>query len=146
MRTTIKTKLYLYFGLSIFIASFLSGGFFFLRYRGELNNSINDKLNTGADITQRGLDSSHFDNIHEPDYNKTEKYLNVLKYIKNAERSLGLKYIYIMTRENDKFIFVYDSGNYEPEEDYEDAETDEEREIRMGEALGRVDHEDAFAC
>ncbi len=120
MQTSIMKKLYLYIGLSIIITSIISSGFFFLRYRNELNNSINEKLIIGASITQRGFDSSQFDKIHDPGYNTSEEYINILKFIKNSERSLGLKYIYIMIKEKENFIFVYDSENYEPEADYAD--------------------------
>ena len=50
MITSIKSKLYLYFGLSMLITSLISIGFFFNRYRVELDKEINDKLIIGAEM------------------------------------------------------------------------------------------------
>jgi len=66
----------------------------------------------GAQIVQNGFNTSNIALVHEPDFASSEK---------NIEKSLGLKYIYIMTKEKDDFIFIYDSGSYLPEDGYEDS-------------------------
>lgn len=118
MKTTIRTRLYLYFGISVMLISILSCGFFFLRYRSELDNGINEKLMTGAIIAKGIIDMSHLSRVHEPGFEKSEQFIAILRALKNIERSFGFVYIYTMIKENDKYLFVHDSGTYEPEPDY----------------------------
>ena len=118
MKTTIRTRLYLYFGLSVMLISILSCGFFFLRYRAELDSGINEKLMTGAVISKGIIDMSQLSRVHEPGFEKTEPFIAILKELKNIERSFGFVYIYTMIKENDQYLFVHDSGAYEPEPDY----------------------------
>jgi methyl-accepting chemotaxis protein len=120
MHKTIKTKLYLYFGLSIIITSVLSSGFFFISYRSELNNSVTEKLKTGASLALNTIDISRLSTVKEPNFGESEYYKNILKSLKDIERIFGLKYIYVLVKENSDYIFVYDTGNFEPEEGVED--------------------------
>ncbi len=121
MRTTLKTRLYLYFGGSILLTSIISCGFFFLRYHNELDGGINEKLNIGAHISEKVIDSAVLKSVHEPGFEQSEGFVEVLKYLKNIETSFGFKYIYIMIKENNEYIFIYDSGSYMPEEGYENS-------------------------
>lgn len=118
MKTTIRTRLYLYFGLSVLLISILSCGFFFLEYRAELDNGINERLMTGAVISKGIIDMTHLSRLHEPGLEKTEQFISILRELKNIERSFGFVYIYSMVKEDDRFLFVHDSGTYEPEPDY----------------------------
>lgn len=121
MRTTIRTRLYLYFGLSVMLISIMASGFFFLRYRAELDNGINEKLLTGAVISKGIIDMSHLSRVHEPGFEKTAPFIAVLRELKNIERSFRFVYIYTMIKEDGKYLFVHDSGTYEPEPDYEES-------------------------
>ena len=121
MRTTLKTRLYLYFGGSILLTSIISCGFFFLRYHNELDSGINEKLNIGAHISEKVIDAAALKSVHEQGFEQSESFVGVLKYIKNIETSFGFKYIYIMIKENNEYIFIYDSGSYMPEEGYENS-------------------------
>lgn len=121
MNLTIRKKLYLYFGLAIIITSIVSSGIFFIRYRNELNNVINEKLRIGAEISKSVIEQSQLAKVSEPGFQNSESYIQVLKTLKNTERSFDFKYIYVMIKEKDKFVFIYDSGNYEPEDGYENS-------------------------
>ena len=121
MKSTIKTKLYIYFGLSMIITSIITCGLFFSRYRHELDNGINDKLLIAASITVNAIDISHMSMAHNPGFYASEKNMQFLKSLKNISKSFGFKYIYIMTKENKEYPFIYDSGNYEPEDGYENS-------------------------
>jgi len=121
MNLTIRVRLYLYFGLAIILTSIVSSGIFFLSYRNALDNEINEKLKTGAELSKSVIDSSQLAKAHEPGFQKSDPYIQVLKSLKNTEKGFEFKYIYVMIKEKDNFVFVYDSGNYEPENDYEDS-------------------------
>jgi methyl-accepting chemotaxis protein len=121
MRGKIGTKIYLYFILSLIITSALSSGFYFLRYRSGLEENINEKLRIGAVALRGMIDVSRLMLVHEPGFNKSEYYTAILKGMKDLDRNFGFKYSYLVVKENDAFIFVYDTGNYEPgEKDTED--------------------------
>lgn len=120
MITTIKSKLYFYFGLSLLLTSVISIGFFFQRYHSELERGINDKLLIGADIAVKGIDPSLIIRAGEPGFRDAEHFTMTLKFLKGVEQAFGFKYIYSMIKVDDKYIFVHDSGNYLPEDDYDD--------------------------
>lgn len=121
MQTTLKTKLTLYFGLSILITSVISSGFFFLRYRSELDNGINEKLRIGAQIVQKNFDTANLAVVRDTGFENSPKYVQILKELKNVETAFEFKYIYIMIKEKDEYIFIFDSGLYQPEPDYENS-------------------------
>ncbi len=120
MITTIKSELYFYFGLSILITSIVSIGFFFSRYRSELEKSVNDKLATGAVISAGFIEPSVIVRANEPGFRQQPDFMDILKDLKSVERAFGFKYIYSMIKVDGKYMFVHDTGNYESEEDYED--------------------------
>lgn len=113
MLKSIKTKLYFYFGLSIIITSMVSSGFFFMRYRIELDGGINEKLSTGATIALNGIDLSRLAFAYDPGFRESGDYNDVLKYLKRTERAFGFKYIYNVIKKDGDYIFIYDTGNYE---------------------------------
>lgn len=120
MITTIKSKLYLYFGLSLLLTSVISIGFFFQQYHSELERGINDKLLIGADIAVKGIDPSLILKAGEAGFRDAEHFTRTLKFLKGVEKAFGFKYIYSMIKVDGKYIFVHDSGNYEPEDSYDD--------------------------
>ena len=121
MRITIGKKLYFYFILSVIITSLISSGFFFMRYRAELDNGITGKLMTGAVISKAFIDLKKLSEVHNPGFDKSDYYINLLRSFKFVDRGFGFIYTYVMTKEDGKYIFVFDSGNYEPEDDYENS-------------------------
>lgn len=121
MIVTIKSKLYFYFGFSLLITSIISIGFFFSRYRAELEKSVNDKLASGAEISAGFIDPARIVMANEPGFKQQPEYMDILKDLKSVERAFGFKYIYSMIKVDGKYIFVHDSGNYEPENDYDDS-------------------------
>lgn len=121
MILTIKSRLYFYFGMSLLITSLISIGFFFQRYRGELDKGINDRLLIGAELSANGIDPALIVKADEEGFQKQEIFGQTLKYLKGVEKAFGFKYIYSMIKTDGKYIFIHDSGNYEPEDDYEDS-------------------------
>lgn len=121
MRITIGKKLYFYFILSVIITSLVSSGFFFMRYRAELDNGITEKLMTGAVIAKAFIDLKKLPEVRNPGFDKSDYYINLLRSFKFVDRGFGFVYTYVMTKEEGKYIFVFDSGNYEPEDDYENS-------------------------
>ena len=121
MIITIKSRLYFYFGLSLLITSLISIGFFFARYRAELERGINDKLMIGAEISAKGIDPAVILKADEEGFQKLDSFNQTLKYLKDVEKAFGFKYIYSMIKVDGKYTFIHDSGNYEPEDDYEDS-------------------------
>lgn len=119
MRTTIKTKLYLYFGLSILITALVSSGYYFLQYRNELNVSINEKLHIGAQISLNLVDLSRISLVHEPEFRNDPSYMLLLKSLKGVSESFGFEYIYGMIKEDGKYYFIHDSCEYDPAPEYE---------------------------
>ena len=119
MRVTIGKRLYFYFILSVVLTSIVSSGFFFMRYRDELDNGINRCLTSGALISKGIIDIAKLGELHNPDYDKSAYYQGKLAELKNIERSFGFLYIYGMIKEDGTYRFVYDSSQYEPEKDVE---------------------------
>jgi methyl-accepting chemotaxis protein len=121
MIITIKSRLYFYFGISLLVTSLISIGFFFQRYHAELEKGINDKLMIGAKLSAKGIDPALIIRANEQGFQQQEIFTQTLAYLKNLERAFGFKYIYSMIKTEDKYIFIHDTGNVEPEEsDYED--------------------------
>lgn len=121
MIITIKSRLYFYFGMSLLVTSLISIGFFFQRYRGELDKGINDRLLIGAELSANGIDPALIVKADEEGFQKQEIFGQTLKYLKGVEKAFGFKYIYSMIKADGKYIFIHDSGNYEPEDDYDDS-------------------------
>jgi len=115
MRSSIKNKLYGYFGLSIISAALITGITCFIAAVYMIKEERVLYQTTAADLASKAFDPK---NIHliDADYQQTPEYMNVLKYFKSLNESFDLNYTYVLKKTGNDFIFVYDSGDLDDDE------------------------------
>jgi len=111
-KTSLKKKFYAYFGISIALTILISCGACLMVAISIVRET---NINHQAHVAKFALNIFDPKTIHLIDeaYEETPEYIETLKSLNSMAANFGFKYIYVLKKIEDNFVFVFDSDNLE---------------------------------
>ncbi len=139
----LQKKFFLIFILSILIVAMISALVFFMRYSSEIQTNINNRLVFAVNSASQLVDPEMLESMLDPNAKTSESYIKTVNAFYKMSQTFGLEYIYLCVKQNEKYVFIFDSGNspehkdYDPEKDtflevYEDYPEEMEQAFNVG--------------